>query len=167
MDRSKQVARREADIPEITPDNLDALETLNVEQLKALWIKLYRCAPPGRARASLMIDCLAYRIQELAFGGLALSTRTRLRKIAADIRDGKQIALVTELRIKAGTRLLREWGGVTHVVEATDDGFTYRDQRFKNLSEIAGVITGSRWSGPLFFGVKKRKSTAKAAARVD
>ncbi len=84
MGRSTQVAGREADIPEITPHNLDALETLRVEQLKALWIKLYRCAPPRRARASLMIDCLAYRVQELAFGGLALSTRTRLRKIAAD-----------------------------------------------------------------------------------
>ena len=167
MGRSRQVVVGEATAPEITPDNLDALETLGVEQLKALWWKLYRSAPPPRARASLMIDCLAYRIQELAFGGLALSTRTRLRKIAADVRDGKQIALVTDLRIKSGTRLLREWGGETHVVEATDDGFAYRDQRYKNLSEIAGVITGSRWSGPLFFGVKKRKTAAKVANDVN
>ena len=167
MNRSRKALTSGYLAPDIVPKNLEALDTLDGEQLKALWWKLYRCAPPPRARSSLMIDCLAYRIQELAFGGLALSTRTRLRKVATDIRDGKQIALVNDLRIKAGTRLLREWGGVTHVVEATDDGFTYRDQRFKNLSEIAGVITGSRWSGPLFFGVKKRKSTAKAAARVD
>ncbi len=163
MGRLKQAGG--PDVPDITPDNLEVLETLDVEQLKSLWRKLYRCAPPPRARSSLMIDCLAYRVQELAFGGLALSTRTRLRKIAADIRDGKQIALLTERRIKAGTRLVREWGRETHTVEVTENGFAYRGVHYANLSQVAGVITGSKWSGPLFFGLRKRAKTGADGER--
>lgn len=145
-----------ADPPDISPNNLDALDDLSNEQLKALWVKLYRQPPPPRAQKSLMVDCLAYRVQELAYGGLALSTRTRLKKIAADIRDGKQIALLTERRIKPGTRFVREWGRETHTVEATESGFAYRGTHYTNLSQVAGVITGSKWSGPLFFGLRKR-----------
>ena len=81
-----------AELPQISPDNVDALDELDGDQLKALWAKHYGKPPPPRARKSLMVDCLAYRIQEQAYGGLALSTRTRLKKIAIDIRDGKQIA---------------------------------------------------------------------------
>lgn len=164
---SRNKASPDQALPDISPNNVDALEELSSEQLKALWIKHYRKPPPPRARKSLMVDCLAYRIQELAYGGLALSTRTKLKKIATDIRDGKQISLLTEIRIKVGTRLVREWGGQTHTVEAVDDGFLYRDKRYSNLSEIAGVITGSRWSGPLFFGIKKRKPASKGGANVE
>ena len=152
----------QAELPEISPNNVDALDELDVEQLKALWAKHYCKPPPARARKSLMVDCLAYRIQEQAFGGLALSTRTRLKKIAIDIRDGKQIALITERRIKPGTRLVRSWGDETHTVETLEEGFVYRGQQYGNLSEIARVITGSRWSGPLFFGLRKRKSETRA-----
>ena len=165
MSQPKLASRESTTVPEIKPDNLDALEALDVEQLKMLWRKLYRCAPPPRARSSLMIDCLAYRVQELAFGGLALSTRTRLRKIAADIRDGKQIALLTERRIKPGTRLVREWGQETHTVEAVENGFEYRGTHYANLSQVAGVITGSKWSGPLFFGLRKRSNAAAEGGR--
>ena len=143
-------------LPEISPDNVDALEDLEIEQLKTLWRKHYGTTPPPQARKSLMVDCLAYRIQELAFGGLSLTNRKRLKKIAEDIRTGRQTALLTERRIKPGTRLVREWGTETHIVEALDEGFWYQGDRYATLSEIAGVITGSKWSGPLFFGLRRR-----------
>lgn len=116
------------DLPDISPRNVDALEGLDVDQLKALWHKHYGTAPPPRARKSLMVDCLAYRIQELVYGGLSLTVRKRLRKIAEDIRAGRQTSLLTERRIKPGTRLVREWGSETHIVEALDEGFWYRSR---------------------------------------
>lgn len=142
-------------LPKITAHNVDALHDLDQCALRALWIEHFGRPPPGRARTSLLVDCLAYRIQEQALGGLALSTRTRLRKLAHDVIDGKKPALLFQSTIKPGTRLIRAWSGHTHEVQVIDDGFTYRDTRYSNLSEIARVITGSRWSGPRFFGILK------------
>jgi hypothetical protein len=107
---------------------------------------------------------LAYRIQEQAFGGLALSIRTRLKKLANDVAEGKKPDLLFRPTIKPGTRLIRSWGGQTHEVQALDDGFTYRGQQYSNLSEIARVITGSRRSGPLFFGLKRGTNQEKRDA---
>jgi hypothetical protein len=147
-----------AGLPRIDPHNVDVLTTLDSTILRALWIEHFGRAPPFRARTSLLVDCLAYRIQEQAFGGLALATRTRLRKLATDVIDGKKPIVLFQSSIKPGTRLIRAWGGQTHEVQVIDRGFTYRDQRYTNLSEIARVITGSRWSGPLFFGIRKEKA---------
>lgn len=141
-------------VPNIDPHNVDVLHTLDNDTLKTLWIHHFGQAPPLRARKSLLVDCLAYRIQEQVFGGLALRTRTRLRKLASDIIEGKKPVLLFQPMIKPGTRLIRSWGGETHEVQVMDDEFAYRDQRYTNLSEIARVITGSRRSGPLFFGIR-------------
>lgn len=142
-------------IPKIDPHHVDALNDLDSAALRALWIEHFGRPPPFRARKSLMVDCLAYRLQEQAFGGLALSTRSRLKKLATDVIDGKKPIVLFQSSIKPGTRLIRAWGGQTHEVQVIDSGFTYRDRRYTNLSEIARVITGSRWSGPLFFGIRK------------
>lgn len=142
-------------IPKVDPYNVDLLNSLDNAVLCALWTEHFNQPPPVRARKSLLVDCLAYRIQEQAFGGLALSTRTRLKKLANDVADGKKPALLFQPTIKPGTRLIRAWGGQTHEVAVLDEGFIYRDQRYANLSEIARVITGTRWSGPLFFGLRQ------------
>jgi hypothetical protein len=141
--------------PKIDAHHIDVLNDLDSAALRALWIEHFGRPPPFRARTSLLVDCLAYRIQEQAYGGLALATRTRLRKLATDVIDGKKPIVLFHSSIKPGTRLIRAWGGQTHEVQVIDSGFTYRDQRYTNLSEIARVITGSRWSGPLFFGIRK------------
>ena len=147
---------REPELPlKITVSNINDLTNLGNDALCSLWVTLFNNPPPARARKSLLIDCLAYRIQEQAHGGLALSTRTRLKKLAADVMEGKKPAVLFQTVIKPGTRLIRSWGGQTHEVYVVDDGFTYREQRFTNLSEIARTITGSRWSGPRFFGLNK------------
>jgi hypothetical protein len=148
-------------LPLIDPNNVETLNDLDGATLKALWVERFGCAPPLRARKSLLVDCLAYRIQEQAFGGLALSIRTRLKKLANDVAEGKKPDLLFRPTIKPGTRLIRSWGGQTHEVQVLDDGFTYRDRQYSNLSEIARVITGSRWSGPLFFGLKRSPNQEK------
>jgi hypothetical protein len=151
-------------VPPIDANNINALNDLDGDALRALWMTHFSCAPPLRARRSLLIDCLAYRIQEQAFGGLALSTRSHLRKLATDISEGKKPVVLFQPSIKPGTRLIRSWGGQTHEVHVLPDGFTYRDIRYANLSEIARKITGSRWSGPLFFGLRQK---AKASSEVQ
>ena len=148
--------------PKIDPFNIESLNDLDNPTLIALWLEHFKSAPPPRSRKSLLVDCLAYRIQEQAFGGLALSTRTRLRKLASDVIEGKKPAVLFQPSVKPGTRFVRAWGGQTHEVQVLDEGFTYRDQQYSNLSEIARVITGSRWSGPKFFGLRtnSQKETA-------
>jgi hypothetical protein len=151
---AKSPLRQQIALSEIDPSNIEELNAFDNATLKALWVKHFRSQPPLRSRKSLLVDCLAYRIQEQAFGGLALSTRTRLKKLANDVADGKKPDILFQPTIKPGTRLIRSWGGQTHEVQVLDCGFSYRDRQYSNLSEIARVITGNRRSGPLFFGLK-------------
>jgi hypothetical protein len=102
-----------------------------------------------------MIPILAYRLQEKAYGGLKASTRKRLMRLAADLERDPQAQPSPAQRIKAGTKLIREWRGETHEVTVIDRGFEYRGKQWDSVSEIAREITGSRWSGPLFFGLKQ------------
>jgi len=108
-----------------------------------------------------MIPILAYRIQEQAYGGLKPSTAKRLRASAERLEVNPSAVLVDLPGIRPGTRLLREWRGKMHTITAADNGFEYRGKRFASLSQIARVITGTRWSGPLFFGLKSPKRGMK------
>jgi hypothetical protein len=142
--------------PRIDPYNIESLNDLSVPQLKALWLQHFGKPVPFRGRRSVMVDCLAYRIQEQAFGGLALATRSQLRKLSQDVTAGRNPALLAQSRIKAGTRLVRSWGGATREVNVVPDGFIYHGQPYTNLSEVARVITGVRRSGPSFFGIRRQ-----------
>jgi hypothetical protein len=93
-------------------------------------------------------------MQENAVGGLRPSARRHLLRIARNAADGRQAQSYPSLSPKPGTLLVRDWGGVTHQVKVLEDGFLLRGKRYKSLSVVARVITGSRWSGPLFFGLK-------------
>jgi hypothetical protein len=95
-----------------------------------------------------MIWAVAYKLQERAYGGLSPATR----RIFAALREPPSATQPRELR--PGTVLLREWQGRTHRVTVIDAGVIYGDKRYGSLSEVARVITGSRWSGPRFFGLK-------------
>jgi hypothetical protein len=134
---------------------LAELPHLSRQQLLDLWQKLYRRPAPS-LRRELLIPFLSYRIQELAFGGLKASTRAELRRIAKQAqKPNSPVRPVT--RIKPGTRILREWRGQNHEVTVLESGFGYRKAVYRSLSEIACKITGTRWSGPAFFGLKGRK----------
>ncbi|CAG4885112.1 conserved protein of unknown function [Georgfuchsia toluolica] len=137
--------------------NLTGFSTL---ELRALWRSQFGC-DPFTNRPDLLIVWLAYRLQVQEFGGLSRITRARLADIASDVDAGKQPAFAAVPRIKPGTRLIRGWKGDIHEVTVVDGGFLYRQVTYDSLSEIARLITGTRWSGPRFFGLN-RSSAATA-----
>jgi Protein of unknown function (DUF2924) len=97
---------------------------------------------------------LSYRIQELAFGGLKLATRARLDALAEAL-DPKAARKRVMSGPVVGTQLIREWRGVEHKVTVLADGFEWEGRRYKSLSAVARAITGTRWNGLTFFGVKR------------
>lgn len=105
---------------------------------------------------------LAYRLQEKAFGGLKKSNRRELSRLAAEFQSTGSIAMAATAGIRPGTKLIREWRGRTHEIEVLTDGFAWSGRRYRNLSEIARSITGTRWSGPRFFGLESTKPTSLA-----
>ena len=137
---------------------LAALKTLPIPQLKQQWRDLFETEPPPYNRRFLE-SRLAYRIQELAYGGLKPESVERLAALARQV-GGKTTgrARVAQERPITGTRLLREWQGVEHSVTVRDDGFEYQGRPYKSLSAIARQIAGSRWNGWVFFGLKNQRA---------
>ncbi len=138
---------------------LAALPEKSAAELRQLWRDLYdREAPPYNK--PFLVKRLAYRIQELAYGGLSARAEAKLaeRIEEEDLRaKGKRPARKGDRPI-AGTRLIREWQGVEHTATVLDDGFEYQGRRYQSLSAIARAITGTRWSGPLFWGLRNHRS---------
>ena len=144
------VIRREADLDE----QLARLPTLDREELLVRWCDLYGRDAPAQISRPILIRAIAYRMQEQACGGLKPAVRRLLARVADDAGAGRPIAPSATIALKPGTRLLREWQGATHEVIVLEDGALFRGQRYRSLSEVARLITGSRWSGPRFFGLK-------------
>ncbi len=103
-----------------------------------------------------MVRAIAYEMQARYYGGLKSAIVRRLDKIAGGKTGGEAKDAPRAIVLDPGARLIREWNGVTHTVDVTDDGFEWQDQRYGSLSEIAREITGARWSGPRFFGLNGR-----------
>ena len=140
--------------PEKLAQDLKDLGTRGDDELKERWRNLYGTEPPRKIHRSLLIPAIAYRMQENALGALKPSARRHLMRVAGNAADDRQAPHYPSLSPKPGTVLVRDWGGVTHQVKVLEDGILFRGKRYKSLSEVARVITGSRWSGPLFFGLK-------------
>jgi hypothetical protein len=133
---------------------LKDLETRGDDELKDRWRSLYGTKPPHKIHRSLLIAAVARRMQENALGALKSSVRRHLMQVANNPATPRPSPRYPSLRPRAGTLLVREWGGVTHQAKVLEDGILFRSKRYKSLSEVARVITGSRWSGPLFFGLR-------------
>ena len=133
---------------------IGVLPEASTTDLKGRWRALYGTEPPRRISRDLLIRALAYRIQEQALGGLKPSTRRLLTKAAAAASARRPIQLAPESTLKAGTVLLREWHGTQHQVVVREDGIMFQGRQYKSLSQVAHRITGTKWSGPLFFGLK-------------
>jgi len=130
-------------------EELKQLPDLDRNGLAERWVSFFGQAPPLRTSRSLMIRAVAYKMQERAFGGLKPSIRRMLQE--PEVARGP----ASSRKLSPGTMLLREWQGVTHQVSVIEDGFVYRAKRYRSLTEVAFVITGSHWSGPRFFGIKR------------
>ncbi len=154
---------RPADAQGGLSQRLSELQLLSSRDLRTEWRRLLRSNPPSLSR-DLLVRALAYRVQELAHGGLPKATARKLATLAAEL--GREGPITSEARpqIKPGARLVREWRGRTHVVTVTEDGFAYAGKAYPSLTGIAWAITGARWSGPRFFGLVKRPTESGAKA---
>jgi hypothetical protein len=134
-----------------------ALPGMSTQNLKKMWKDLFNADPPPYNK-QFLVKRLAYRLQELAYGGLTETSEKRLQNLA----DGENQAIGTPTKRATGnhpipgTRLLREWKGVEHCVTALADGFEHQGQHFRSLSAVARAITGTRWNGRVFFGLRKQ-----------
>jgi hypothetical protein len=137
---------------------LAALKAMSVKELKSEWEKLLGTSAPNNSRVFLEFR-IAYRIQELAYGGPDRETRRMLDLLADEVeghvRRKHQIA--DPRNPVAGTKLLREWDGIEHTVTVLKDGFDWQGRKFNSLSAVAREITGTRWNGYRFFGFRAAK----------
>jgi Protein of unknown function (DUF2924) len=135
-------------------DQLSSLPDLDKLALFKLWRQLFKADPPHAIRKELLVQFLAYRLQEEEFGKAIEVTHRRLRELSSALEDSASCSQT----IKPGTRLVRQWKDQVHTVNVEEGNYEYRGARYESLSEIARLITGTRWSGPLFFGLKNRRT---------
>jgi hypothetical protein len=133
---------------------LDRLPTMPIVALRKRYRELFRAEPPKAYGPDLLRRSIAHRIQEKAYGVLPASAQRTLDQLvkAAIAKPGGRLELPR--RIKPGSELIRSWKGKSHRVVVMADGFAYDGVRFPSLSEIATRITGTRWNGPRFFGLR-------------
>lgn len=134
---------------------LRELEKASRGALVAQWRRHYRSEPPRYASVEFMRQAIAYAIQERELGSLAASAQRELLAIA---KGTQSTATSSKIKIKPGTKLLREWDGNTHEVLVTDKGFVWQGTTYSSLSAVAMAITGVKWSGQRFFGLLKKRA---------
>jgi hypothetical protein len=129
--------------------DISALPAMSVQELETLWQNTFE-NPPSSKNKPYMVRKLAWRLQEIRYGGLSEDTKIKLKKLRKNPNLGKRKKGMPPV----GTQFIREHDGEEHRVMVLADGFEYRGCKYRSLSEIARLITGTRWSGPLFFGLK-------------
>jgi hypothetical protein len=147
--------------PKITSVDASAVEaevarigTMNKAELRSIWRSRYKSDPPRAFGPDLLRRSLAYRIQEEAFGGLPSRTKRELHHLIALLNKKPTARIELPRRIKSGAVLIREWKGKVVRVTVVDNGFLFEGKTFSSLSEIARLITGTKWNGPRFFGLR-------------
>jgi len=151
--------------PEPFERQLAGLGGLRRDQLMELWRNLYASDPPGKISDLLMRQAIAYRLQVRRCGGLNFSTRRALERSLDEGRPVQVMPRCNDKPIAIGAVLIRQWRGSTHQVTVLENGMLYRGKHYRSLSEVARAITGTRWSGPLFFGLKSNHKAALHGAK--
>ena len=136
-------------IPDIT-----SLSDLDTTSLRQRWADLFDIEATSRVSRDLLIRAIAWRLQEEVCGGLSNSARRQLARHAQELRSSGSISISSSADLKPGTKLIREWQGRVHEVVIVEDGYIWSGKRYRSLSQIARIITGTRWSGPRFFGTR-------------
>jgi Protein of unknown function (DUF2924) len=137
-------------------DELDRLATMPIVQLRVRYREVFRGDPPKAFGPDLLRRSIAYRIQEKAYGGLSHQTQRLLDQMMKQFSAKPDGKIVLPRRIKPGSVLVRDWKGKSHRVMVLAEGFAYGGKTYTNLSEIAVLITGTRWNGPRFFGLRTK-----------
>ena len=147
------------------------LETKDTKILQAHWRDLFKVPTPRGIRAPFLRRAIAYRLQEQVHGGLSARTQRQLRKIAAARREGKvsdrPSTKARQIKLSPGTQLVREWDGKTEVVDVVRGGYVWRGQTYSTLSAVASAITGTRCSGPRFFGLTAPRAPITRRGRTE
>jgi hypothetical protein len=133
------------------------VDQLDPARIREQWVEVTRTPPPRYVSRTLLMRMLADRIQAARYGGTSAELERRLLKIASAINKGEPVPDLPARKLKPGTVLVRDWQGARHQVMVLDAGFAFDGQTFGSLSEIARRITGTRWSGPAFFGLNARR----------
>jgi hypothetical protein len=144
---------------------LSRLPELNLGELRQQWRTLYKAEASPHLSRELLVRAVAYRMQEVALGGLRPARQRQLRQIAQQFKKTRAAAIRAWPELKPGTRLVREWQGRTYDVLVLDDGFSWQDTHHRSLSAIARKITGTAWSGPLFFGLKSNRPATRRSSQ--
>jgi Protein of unknown function (DUF2924) len=141
---------------------LDRLPTARIADLRKRYRELFRAEPPKAFGPDLIRRSIAHRIQKKAYGGLSRAAQKLLDQLVKQALTKPNGRLQLPRRIKPGCELVRTWKGKSYRVSVTADGFAYDGKTFTNLSEIASAITGTRWNGPRFFGLRSASSETSA-----
>ena len=150
----------------ICREALARLPELALSELRQQWRALYKSEASPHLSRELLLGAVAYRLQEVALGGLRAERQRQLRHIAQQFNETGEIRPRTRLELKSGTRLVREWQGRTYEVLVFDDGFSWQSTNYRSLSAVARKITGTPWSGPLFFGLKPNRPAARRSSQL-
>ena len=153
--------------PKASKEALSRLPKLDLSELREEWRFLYNAAVSPHLSRELLIRAVAYRMQEIALGGLRPEPQRQLRQIAVELKQTGEAAKRFRPQLKPGTRLIREWQGRTYEVMVLDDGLSWQGTHFRSLSAIARKITGTAWSGPLFFGLKQNRSASRRSPQAS
>ena len=148
-------------------DELDRLATMPIAQLRVRYREVFRTEPPKAFGPDLLRRSIAHRIQEKAYGGLSHPAQHMLYQAIKAFAAKANGKIVLPRRIKPGSVLVREWKGRSHRVMVLADGFAYEGDVYSNLSEIAVLITGTKWNGPRFFGLRSKTQGSHGPAAPD
>jgi hypothetical protein len=148
------------DIAEITTQVISKLVSAPLTELRVEWVRHHpqMTLPRGLPR-DLLIRSILWKFWERAEGGHSSASLRQLESLAAQLTKSGDLDIERDVRLKPGTRLIREWRGQTYRVEVTSGGYVMDDRNYASLSHVARAITGTRWSGPRFFGLKQRRFT--------
>jgi len=139
---------------------------MSLAKLTSEWERLYK-KPAPTLGTDLLSRSIAYRLQERQYGGLTITARRQINRLAKQLGNGAEVSISPHGDLKPGTRLSRDWHGKTCHVLVMDEGFLFEDRRYRSLSQIANAITGTKWSGPRFFGLADRKSADRKSKQTD
>jgi hypothetical protein len=145
---------------------LARLSAATIFELRGEWRRLHRAPPPMRLSRDLLMRGITYKLQERRLGGLSKSILRKLEGLNLD-SETNSAHKPPPISLKAGTRLVREWRGVTHTVLVQAQGFEWMGRHYRSLTIIAQKITGAHWSGPRFFGLRKGGRSAESTEGED
>jgi len=147
---------------DLSKEALSRLPELDIGELRQQWRGLYKAEAPPRLSRELLVRAVAYRMQELTLGGLRPEPQRRLRQIAQDLKETGTARKRARPELQPGTRLMRQWHGCIYEVLVLDDGFSWQGTCYRSLTAVARTITGTAWSGPLFFGLKQDRPESRS-----